>query len=213
MDLVDEVKQWAAYASDVIPHPAAETLVAWFIGINDTGDTQHNTTLDFPAFWEAEMQALFGAVVRFPLPLPHSRSLTPPFLPLPQQTAYAHSLRGTYLFINVPPLDRSPGALAQDAAARATKKRDVVRRWGMDDLCGPRSACGNDDDGAGNVEASAKEVVGMRGCARAQYATGERARNRHGARGEGARTLTRGYSTMEWVWRGGESLALPAGGR
>ncbi|TFK80442.1 carbohydrate esterase family 16 protein [Polyporus arcularius HHB13444] len=94
VDLVDEVKQWVAYASNVIPHPAAETLVAWWIGINDTGDTLHNTTLNFKAFWETEMQSLFGAV----------------------QNAYTHNLRGTYLFINVPPLERSPGHIgAPDA--------------------------------------------------------------------------------------------------
>ena len=45
IDLVDEVKQWVSYASNVVPHPAAETLVAWWIGINDTGDTLHNTTV------------------------------------------------------------------------------------------------------------------------------------------------------------------------
>lgn len=39
VDLVDEVKQWVQFASHVVPHPAAETLVAWWIGINDTGDT------------------------------------------------------------------------------------------------------------------------------------------------------------------------------
>ena len=50
-----------------------------------------------------------------------------PYLPrTPQQNAYNHSLRGTYLFINVPPLDRSPGALAQDAAARATYAQHIA---------------------------------------------------------------------------------------
>ncbi|KAI0755172.1 hypothetical protein C8Q80DRAFT_415991 [Daedaleopsis nitida] len=95
VDLVDEVKQWVSYASNVVPHPAAETLVAWWIGINDTGDTLHNTTLDFKAFWEIEMQSLFGAV----------------------RNAYTHNLRGTYLFVNVPPLERSPGHLGNADAA------------------------------------------------------------------------------------------------
>ncbi|OSD02504.1 carbohydrate esterase family 16 protein [Trametes coccinea BRFM310] len=95
VDLVDEVKQWAAYASDVVPHPPEETLVAWWIGINDTGDTlnNHNIT-DFDAFWELEMKSLFGAV----------------------QNAYDHNLRGTYLFFNVPPMERSPDHLGTSIA-------------------------------------------------------------------------------------------------
>ncbi|CDO75423.1 Carbohydrate Esterase Family 16 protein [Trametes cinnabarina] len=95
VDLVDEVKQWAAYASDVVPHPPAETLVAWWIGINDTGDTLNNKTItDFHAFWELEMKSLFGAV----------------------QNAYDHDLRGTYLFFNVPPMERSPDHLGTSIA-------------------------------------------------------------------------------------------------
>ncbi|KAH9912678.1 uncharacterized protein BXZ73DRAFT_56056 [Epithele typhae] len=102
--LVDEVVQWEKYASHVVPHPPDETVVAWFIGINDTGDTQANTTLDFPTFWEQEMEALFGAV----------------------QNAYAHNLRGAYLFINVPTLDRSPGALGKSPAAIATYAQHIA---------------------------------------------------------------------------------------
>ena len=45
IDLVDEVKQWATFASDVVPHPANETLTAWWIGINDTGDSFRNSTV------------------------------------------------------------------------------------------------------------------------------------------------------------------------
>ncbi|OBZ71416.1 hypothetical protein A0H81_08770, partial [Grifola frondosa] len=87
IDLVDEVKRWAAYAADVIPHPAHETLTAWWIGINDTGDTLNNATItDIHAFWETEMASFFSAV----------------------ELAYDRNLRGTYLFINVPPEDRSP---------------------------------------------------------------------------------------------------------
>ncbi|KAI0775535.1 hypothetical protein BD413DRAFT_491390 [Trametes elegans] len=123
VDLVDEVEQWAAYASHVVPHPAEETLVAWWIGINDTGDTLNRNVTDIDAFWELEMQSLFGAV----------------------QNAYDHGLRGTYLFLNVPPMERSPdhlgtaiaptyarriraynAALAAHAAAFAAAHRDVA---------------------------------------------------------------------------------------
>lgn len=45
--LVDQVNQWATYASDVIPHPKGETLTAWWIGINDTGDTVSSNVRSF----------------------------------------------------------------------------------------------------------------------------------------------------------------------
>ncbi|KAK7469294.1 hypothetical protein VKT23_003778 [Stygiomarasmius scandens] len=42
--LVEQVSQWAAYASSVIPHPSNETITFWWIGINDTGDTLSNSS-------------------------------------------------------------------------------------------------------------------------------------------------------------------------
>jgi len=42
--LVDQVNQWVTYASKVIPHPVGETLTAWWIGINDTGDSLGNSS-------------------------------------------------------------------------------------------------------------------------------------------------------------------------
>ncbi|KAH9846362.1 hypothetical protein C2E23DRAFT_582601 [Lenzites betulinus] len=104
IDLVDEVNQWAAYASDVVPHPPAETLVAWWIGINDTGDTLNLnlTEAGYKAFWELEMQSLFGAV----------------------QKAYDNDLRGTYLFFNVPPMERSPDHIG--TAIAPTYKQNIL---------------------------------------------------------------------------------------
>ena len=43
--LVDQVNQWVTYGSRVIPHPPDETLTTWWIGINDTGDSNRNTTV------------------------------------------------------------------------------------------------------------------------------------------------------------------------
>jgi hypothetical protein len=40
--LIDQVKQYITYASYVLPHPKGRTLTAWWIGINDTGDTIGN---------------------------------------------------------------------------------------------------------------------------------------------------------------------------
>ena len=79
--LVDQVNQWARYASHILPHPTEESLVAWWIGINDTGDTLKNATVcanhclngplglmvlkisNFTQFWTQEMEAYFNAVV------------------------------------------------------------------------------------------------------------------------------------------------------
>ncbi|KAK0464468.1 uncharacterized protein EV420DRAFT_1618320 [Desarmillaria tabescens] len=69
--LVDQVNQWV-------------TLTAWWIGINDTGDTVDNHTItDINAFWETEMQSYF------------------------QGRTYDNGLK-QHLFINVPPGERSP---------------------------------------------------------------------------------------------------------
>ncbi|KAI0087837.1 hypothetical protein BDY19DRAFT_226732 [Irpex rosettiformis] len=87
IDLVDEVNQWATYASHVVPHPEDATLTAWWIGINDTGDSLRNSTItDWTAFWRTEMTSYFNAV----------------------ELAYSKGLKGTYLFINVPPEHRNP---------------------------------------------------------------------------------------------------------
>ncbi|CAL1712852.1 unnamed protein product [Somion occarium] len=85
--LVDQVRQWVTSASNVIPHPADQTITFWWVGINDTGDTVTNATItDFPAFWEEEMTSYFKAV----------------------EFAVTRSLSGTHFFINVPPEHRNP---------------------------------------------------------------------------------------------------------
>jgi len=85
ISLVDQVNQWVTSGSRVIPHPPDETLTTWWIGINDTGDSNRNTTVrvlkpvfekkevthepqiaNFTAFWETEMNSYFAAVVCFP---------------------------------------------------------------------------------------------------------------------------------------------------
>ncbi|CAK5284159.1 unnamed protein product [Mycena citricolor] len=100
--LVNQVKQWATYGSSVIPHPANETLTAWWIGINDTGDSLTNASItDFNAFWETEMKAYFTAV----------------------QSAHDHGLK-THLFINVPAEDRNP-ATVNSATKSALMKTHI----------------------------------------------------------------------------------------
>ncbi|KAH7923816.1 putative lysophospholipase [Leucogyrophana mollusca] len=104
VQLVDQVKQYAAYASDVLPHPSGETMTAWWIGINDTGDSLQNATItDFAEFWDAEMTAYFEAV----------------------DMAYESGLRGPQLFINVPPEERSP-AWVDDATWGPVLKEHIT---------------------------------------------------------------------------------------
>lgn len=94
--LVDQVNQWIAYGSRVIPHPRDETLTTWWIGINDTGDSNRNTTItNFTAFWETEMNSYFTAVNK----------------------AVQHGLK-THLFLNVPPGERAPGSLSNPGQLR-----------------------------------------------------------------------------------------------
>ncbi|KAJ7288259.1 putative lysophospholipase [Mycena rebaudengoi] len=84
--LVDQVTQWQTYASKFIPHPPGETLTAWWIGINDAGDSTLNASItDFPAFWDTEMTSMFRGV----------------------QKAQDNGLEA-HLFINVPPVERAP---------------------------------------------------------------------------------------------------------
>ncbi|KAF8139543.1 hypothetical protein K438DRAFT_709694 [Mycena galopus ATCC 62051] len=102
--LVDQVNHWVTYASKVIPHPTGETLTAWWIGINDTGDSLGNASItDFPAFWETEMTSYFRAV----------------------QMAHDNGLK-THLFINVPPEDRAPGTVG-DPTKAATLKTNIAQ--------------------------------------------------------------------------------------
>ncbi|ESK90453.1 lysophospholipase a [Moniliophthora roreri MCA 2997] len=100
IQLVEQVDQWVQYASDILPHPPDETMTFWWIGINDTGDTMHNTSItDFVAFWEKEMTSYFDAV----------------------QLAYDTGLK-THLFINVPPGDRAPSRVGNPTEAALAKE-------------------------------------------------------------------------------------------
>ncbi|KAJ3557816.1 hypothetical protein NM688_g1269 [Phlebia brevispora] len=104
VDLVDQVKQWATYAADVIPHPPEKTLTAWWIGISDTGDSFDNTTIaDWTTFWHSELRSYFNAV----------------------EFAYGRGLRGTYLFINVPPGQRKPARKDDPNGQELLRKRVV----------------------------------------------------------------------------------------
>ncbi|KAE9400471.1 hypothetical protein BT96DRAFT_1097653, partial [Gymnopus androsaceus JB14] len=97
--LVEQVAQWATYASDVLPHPEDETLTFWWIGVNDVGDSLNNASiLDIAAFWEMEMISYFNAV----------------------QMAFDNGLKN-HVFINVPPEDRNPSYIGNVTEAAELK--------------------------------------------------------------------------------------------
>ncbi|EJD46253.1 hypothetical protein AURDEDRAFT_144656 [Auricularia subglabra TFB-10046 SS5] len=94
-----QVTQYLRYARGVIPRSdPARTLVAWWIGINDAGDTidRAGEIGDFEAFWEREMDRYFAAVKRID----------------------AAGLARAHLFLNVPPGERSPNTLNTGNATR-----------------------------------------------------------------------------------------------
>ncbi|KAI5117453.1 hypothetical protein M0805_005830 [Coniferiporia weirii] len=102
--LVNQVEQWAKYASGFLPHPKPQTLTAWWIGINDTGDSANNASItDFNAFFEEEMNSLFSSVER----------------------AYSVGLRGAHLFLTVPPGERMPASLGSPSAPTLEAHVDI----------------------------------------------------------------------------------------
>ncbi|KZT51788.1 carbohydrate esterase family 16 protein [Calocera cornea HHB12733] len=99
LQMVDSVNQWVKYAADVLNLSGEDTLVAWWIGINDTGDSAGFSNItDWRAYWEAEMSAYFSAVS-----LVHSKGLK------------------NHLFINVPPEERSPAWVNGNPGATTLK--------------------------------------------------------------------------------------------
>ncbi|CUA66737.1 ABC transporter G family member 9 [Rhizoctonia solani] len=111
VDMTEQVDQWVqAWKNKLLKAPTKSSLAAFFIGINDTGDTSgwKNIT-DWTAFWNTEMDSYFKAVGR----------------------VYDTGLR-SFLFLNVP--DRTGSnpqiatfnsLLAQRVDAFKASKKDV----------------------------------------------------------------------------------------
>ncbi|QRV93945.1 carbohydrate esterase family 16 protein [Ceratobasidium sp. AG-Ba] len=109
IDLAEQVAQWEqAHKDKLLQVPSKSSLAAFFIGINDTGDTAgwKNIT-NWATFWNAELDSYFNAVVRL-LFVYHVYSIDPAYVP--QEKVYQTGLR-SFLFLNVPPTDRAPASL------------------------------------------------------------------------------------------------------
>ncbi|THZ53942.1 lysophospholipase A [Aureobasidium pullulans] len=85
--LEEQVQQFLTYAQPTLSKivDPSKTLVAFWIGINDINDSA-NYSVDFPSFYDQLISTLFASV----------------------QSVYDIGYRN-FLFMNLPPLDRTPG--------------------------------------------------------------------------------------------------------
>ncbi|CAE6438250.1 unnamed protein product [Rhizoctonia solani] len=94
--MIEQVGQWVQAREDnLLEAPGNDSLAAFFIGINDTSDVKGWTNItDWTAFWGREMDSYFKAV----------------------EQVYNTGLR-SFLFLNVPTRDRSPGSIGRPDVA------------------------------------------------------------------------------------------------
>lgn len=103
VDMTEQVGQWEqAKGGHLLEVPTNNSLAAFFIGINDTGDTARWTNItDWTAFWNTELDSYFNLVNR----------------------VYQTGLR-SFLFLNVPPTDRAPASV--NSASAANQKAQIA---------------------------------------------------------------------------------------
>lgn len=100
IQLVNQTKQFIEYGQPVLKHiiDADKTLVAFWIGINDISDSSQYA-VDFPVFYDQIITAMF------------EQSVEPVY-----KLGYKN-----FLFMNLPPLDRTPGNLVRSAGPLPNK--------------------------------------------------------------------------------------------
>jgi len=89
--LVDAISQWDTFARDIIPVDTSTAIVAVWIGINDISDSDNfvfptENATSFPSFYTEIIATEFEAL----------------------EKVYDAGYR-SYLFMNLPPLERTPG--------------------------------------------------------------------------------------------------------
>ncbi|KAB5539331.1 lysophospholipase A [Coniochaeta sp. 2T2.1] len=109
--LVNQTQQFLAYGDDVLKRRAclnpARTLVAIWIGINDINDSAKSTTIpSFAAFYASILDRVFSSSVSSLL-----------------SAGYRN-----FLFVNLPPLDKTPSNLLKQPEAR-TPNATMVGWW------------------------------------------------------------------------------------
>lgn len=100
VQLDEQVQQFLTYGEPVLSDfvNKDQTLVAIWIGINDINDSA-SMDLDFPDFYNTIIAALFASMQKL------------------LDTGYKH-----FLFVNLPPLDRTPGNNERDGEPSPTKQ-------------------------------------------------------------------------------------------
>ncbi|KAG8767715.1 hypothetical protein FRC12_006083 [Ceratobasidium sp. 428] len=101
VDLTEQVGQWEqAYRDKLFQAPSTSSMAAFFIGINDTGDTaKWKNITDWTAFWNTELDSYFNTVVSLSNAWQSSLTTDPstseqglpnrtPLVFVPQRTAY-----------------------------------------------------------------------------------------------------------------------------
>lgn len=103
VDLDDQVKQWDLYAREVLDLEAADSLVAFWIGINDINDSDKFTNVSFPAWYETLVGKWFESV----------------------ELVYSRGYRN-FLFMLPPPLEKTASNLV---SANPLPNATMVGQW------------------------------------------------------------------------------------
>ena len=112
LQLEDQVVQWDTYAKQYLPVKPAEALAAIWIGINDINDSAKNTTItDFNAFYQTIVSTLFESMKKV------------------SDAGYK-----TFLFMKLPPLDRTQSNLGNAAAGKPLYPNTTQINWYNDAL-------------------------------------------------------------------------------
>ncbi|KAI0821211.1 hypothetical protein BC629DRAFT_1278024 [Irpex lacteus] len=127
LSLTDQVNEFlnssVAKPSAAVPWRADNSLFSFWIGINDIGNSYYLSG-DRSAFSDTLLDAYFALVQKLVM----STSLRNTGRPETDTNAPLSSNNGgrNFLFINVPPIDRSPLMLSQDASAQAAEKTVIA---------------------------------------------------------------------------------------
>ncbi|KAF9637614.1 hypothetical protein BFW01_g8510 [Lasiodiplodia theobromae] len=103
VDLDDQVKQWDLYARKTLDLEPADTLVAFWIGINDINDSAKFTNVSFPVWYDTLVRKWFDSV----------------------ELVYSRGYR-KFLFMLPPPLDKTASNLV---SAKPLPNATMLAQW------------------------------------------------------------------------------------
>ncbi|KAI9738255.1 MAG: hypothetical protein M1834_008753 [Cirrosporium novae-zelandiae] len=106
VDLTSQIQQYLTYADPYLAFMRSQSVVAIWIGINDIGDSSKWTNVSFPAFYSSIISTVFDSV----------------------EALYDIGFR-QFLFLNLPPLQRTPGNVAKVAKGERTYPNETMVGW------------------------------------------------------------------------------------